>query len=119
MKPWYRKKKVWASILGALAVVLTIFFSPERIEAVERISLAVLEAAIVIGFVVAESSIDKAGVGNGNTKAVETENKRLTEPLRGHCKRALLTRAQKLKESDGEGWAIGELIERVCEVLKG
>jgi len=67
MKPWYRKKKVWATILGALVVVLTIFFSPERIEAVERISLAVLEAAITIGFVFTEAGIDKAAIGLADT----------------------------------------------------
>jgi len=60
MKPWYRKKKVWASILGAIAIVCTIFLAPEEVEAVEKIAAAILEAAVVMGFVFAESSIDKA-----------------------------------------------------------
>lgn len=71
MKPWYRKKKVWATILGALAVVLTIFFSPERVTGIERVAAAVLEAAIAIGFVISEASIDKAAVGE-----VEKNNSR-------------------------------------------
>lgn len=60
MKPWYRKKKVWASIIGALAVVLTIFLAPERVDRFEVIAAAVLQAALAAGFVFAESSIDKA-----------------------------------------------------------
>ncbi len=62
MKPWYRKKKVWASILGALAVVLTVFLAPKDIDSAKVITAAILEAAVAIGFVITEASIDKAGV---------------------------------------------------------
>lgn len=71
MKPWYRKKKVWASILGALAVVATIFLSPERVGGMERVAAAILEAAIAIGFVLAESSIDKAATSSPPPEALE------------------------------------------------
>ena len=64
MKPWYRKKKVWASIIGALAAVLTVFLAPKDIETAKVVTAAVLEAAIAIGLVTAEASIDKAAVGN-------------------------------------------------------
>ena len=60
MKSWYQKKKVWASIIGALAVVLTIFLAPADVDRFEVIAAAVLEAALAAGFVFAESSIDKA-----------------------------------------------------------
>ena len=60
MKPWYQKKKVWAAILGALLPILTILFAPERVEMVERICLAIIEAGVAAGFIFAEASVDKA-----------------------------------------------------------
>jgi len=60
VKPWYRKKKVWATILTSLAVLLTIFLAPEDVDKIESIGAAVLEALCGLGFVFAEASIDKA-----------------------------------------------------------
>ena len=60
MKLWYRKKKVWAAILGALGPVLTIFLAPDNIETVKVIAAAIVQAGIAAGFIFAESSIDKA-----------------------------------------------------------
>ena len=65
MKPWYRKKKCWAAILGALLPVLTILLLPEKVETVERICLALIEAGVAAGFIFAEAGIDKAAVNNG------------------------------------------------------
>jgi len=64
MKPWYKKKKVWVSVIGALIVMLTVFLAPKEVETAKVVTAAVLEAAIAIGFVTAEASIDKAAVGN-------------------------------------------------------
>ena len=66
MKPWYKKKKVWVSIIGALAMVLTVFLAPKDVETVKVVTAAILEAAIAIGLVTAEASIDKAAVGKTN-----------------------------------------------------
>ena len=63
MKPWYKKKKVWVSIIAALTTVLTIFLAPKEIETAKVITAAIIQAAIAIGFVTAEASIDKAAVG--------------------------------------------------------
>lgn len=71
MKPWYHKKKVWASILGALAVVLTIFLAPADVETAKVIAAAVLEAAVAIGFVTAEASIDKASANGAARRSVD------------------------------------------------
>lgn len=68
MKPWYRKKKVWAAILGALLPVLTLLFAPKDIETVKVVVAAILQTGIATGFIFAESSIDKAAVKNGNEK---------------------------------------------------
>ena len=63
MKPWYRKKKVWVSIIASLTTVLTIFLAPKDVETVKVVTAAVIQAAIAIGFVTAEASVDKAAVG--------------------------------------------------------
>lgn len=31
----------------------------------------------------------------------------------------LREKARALKQTDGEGWAIGEMIERTCDLLEG
>ena len=77
MKPWYRKKKCWAAILGALLPVLTIILLPERVEMVERICLAIIEAGVAAGFIFAEASIDKA-----DRKTQKSQNCKDTEKLR-------------------------------------
>ncbi|TET34889.1 MAG: hypothetical protein E3J72_12195 [Planctomycetota bacterium] len=71
MKPWYRKKKVWASIIGALVIMLTVFLAPKEVETVKVVTVAVLEAAIAIGLVTAEASIDKAAVGNAKKEKTQ------------------------------------------------
>ena len=63
MKPWYKKKKVWVSIIAALTTVLTIFLAPKDVETVKVVTAAAIQAAIAIGFVAAEASVDKAAVG--------------------------------------------------------
>lgn len=60
MKPWYRKKKVWAAILGAVGPVLTIFLAPDNVETVKVIAAAIMQAGIAAGFIFAESSVDAA-----------------------------------------------------------
>ena len=40
---------------------------------------------------------------------------RAVEALEGHDRRLLLAHAKRLKQTDGEGWAIGEMVERVIE----
>lgn len=60
MKPWYKKKKVWAAILGALGPVLTIFLAPDNVETVKVIAAAIMQAGVAAGFIFAESSVDKA-----------------------------------------------------------
>lgn len=44
---------------------------------------------------------------------LRAENTGLREALDGHDRQALLTKAKRLKGTDGEGWAIGELVERI------
>ena len=63
MKPWYRKKKVWTTIIGAVVVILTVFLAPKEVESIKVITAAILEAVIAIGLVTAEASIDKAAAG--------------------------------------------------------
>jgi VIT1/CCC1 family predicted Fe2+/Mn2+ transporter len=74
VKPWYKKKKVWVSIIGALVMILTIFLAPKDVETVKVVTAAVLEAAIAIGLVTAEASIDKAAVGNGQKENSNEKN---------------------------------------------
>jgi len=63
MKPWYKKKKVWVSIIASITTVLTIFLAPKDVETVKVVTAAVIQAAIAIGFVTAEAAVDKAAVG--------------------------------------------------------
>ena len=41
----------------------------------------------------------------------------LTEPIRGHDAGFLRRKAQHLKQTDGEGWAAGEMLTRACDYL--
>ena len=50
---------------------------------------------------------------------LEAENDRLREPLVGHDTNLLLAHARRLKQSDGEGWAIGEMVERALKAGDG
>lgn len=61
MKPWYRKKKTWAAIIGALAAVLTLFLAPEDVDQVKVIAAAIIQAGLAAGYIFAEAGIDKAG----------------------------------------------------------
>ena len=42
---------------------------------------------------------------------------RLLDPIRNHPRPILREKAEQLKRSDGESWAIGELLERACIML--
>lgn len=44
--------------------------------------------------------------------------KTIVEPLTMRDKEMLLAKVKMLKQSDGESWAIGEVIERSIEALK-
>ena len=72
MKPWYRKKKVWAAILGALLPLLTIFLAPKHIETVKVLAAAIIQAGIAAGFIFAEASIDKADRSHANSEGKKT-----------------------------------------------
>lgn len=39
------------------------------------------------------------------------------EPLLRHQRVILREKAQQLKQTDGEGWAVGEMLERACILL--
>ena len=41
----------------------------------------------------------------------------VVEPVRSHDRPTLRRKAEELKQSDGEGWAIGEMLERACMLL--
>jgi len=71
MKPWYKKKKVWAAILGALGPVLTIFLAPDNVETVKVIAAAIMQAGVAAGFIFAESSVDKAAAKANSKEVVE------------------------------------------------
>ena len=64
MKPWYKKKKVWAAILGALLPVLTILLAPKHVETVKVLAAAFIQAGVAAGFIFAEASVDKAAANN-------------------------------------------------------
>lgn len=38
----------------------------------------------------------------------------ILDPIRQHDRPMLRQKARQLKQSDGEGWAVGELLERAC-----
>ena len=38
----------------------------------------------------------------------------VVEPLKNHTGHILREKARRLKQADGESWAIGEVIERAC-----
>lgn len=42
-------------------------------------------------------------------------DKKLIEALEGHDTQFLQLKATQLKQSDGEGWAIGEMVERAIK----
>ena len=53
-------------------------------------------------------------------KRLEEENKELyyiLSAIEGHNIKMLGMKARELKETDGEGWAIGELIDRVINLI--
>ena len=52
-------------------------------------------------------------------RKLEAENEMLREPLVGHDTNLLLAHARRLKQSDGEGWAIGEMVERALKAGDG
>ncbi len=43
--------------------------------------------------------------------------KTIAEPIAGHSLRSLREKANQLKQTDGEGWAVGELVFRVIDIL--
>ena len=43
--------------------------------------------------------------------------KEVVAPLLTHERRILREKATQLKQTDGEGWAIGEMVERACILL--
>ena len=38
----------------------------------------------------------------------------MLDPVRGHDRKLLWEKVGHLKQSDGEGWAVGEMLERAC-----
>ena len=73
MKPWYKKKKVWCTVLTVLVVLLTMFLAPEKVDKIEKIGAAIITALVGLGFVFAEASIDKAYANGGAVKKIETD----------------------------------------------
>lgn len=47
--------------------------------------------------------------------AIEKMEDGVVEALQGHDTEFLQRKATQLKQSDGEGWAIGEMVERVIK----
>jgi hypothetical protein len=41
----------------------------------------------------------------------------IVEVIRNHDRPTLRQKAEQLKQTDGEGWAIGEMLERACIFL--
>ena len=39
------------------------------------------------------------------------------DPIKDHQRTTLREKAEQLKQSDGEDWAIGEMLERACILL--
>lgn len=46
---------------------------------------------------------------------LEAQVASLREALEGHDRQMLFAKAKRLKGTDGEGWAIGELVERILD----
>jgi hypothetical protein len=42
----------------------------------------------------------------------------ILEPLEGHDKENLIKVAKKLQESDGEGWAVGEMLYHALQIIQ-
>ncbi len=49
--------------------------------------------------------------------ALMTATEAVFAPIREQERASLRERAWQLKQTDGEGWAIGEMVERACIVL--
>ena len=49
---------------------------------------------------------------------LEAERDALMRCLEGHDTGTLLAKAAQLKGTDGEGWAIGELVEKLLEATR-
>lgn len=52
-------------------------------------------------------------------KARNAKLERVLEPLQGHDEKYLKYKISMLKQSDGEGWAVGELLERAIAARSG
>ena len=61
----FKSRKFWLAVVGGVGGLVTLFLGIDASEKVTQVAGAVIAVLTILGYLYAESSIDKARIGNG------------------------------------------------------